>query len=123
MGLSYVDATGRERPARKVRDACAAACRDACSMNFNLDDRKQLHANYWQMTKEKKRQFIGQFVERTDKKRSTVTGVSRRTYSLFYYLPLRNKRFKVCKIFFTNTLGISSRPIRYYFQQQQIDMY
>lgn len=118
--MSYIDSTGRERPARTLRAACPVACRHECTLNFNSDDRKQLHANYWQMTNDKKRQFIGQFVERTGKKRLTVTGDSRRTYSLFYHLPLHNKRLKVCRIFFTNTLAITPFTIQHYFRKMDM---
>lgn len=118
MGMSYISSTGRERPARTIRDACPNTCRLECSLNFTKDDRKQLHANYWQMTNDKKHRFIGQFVERFAKKRFTVTdNNSRRTYSLFYYLPLRDKRLKVCKKFFVNTLSITQFNVQYYFQK------
>lgn len=118
MGMSYIDSTGRERPARTVRDACPVKCRHECSLNFSSNDRKQLHADYWQMTNDKKHKFIGQFVERTGKKRLTVSdNISRRNYSLFYYLPLRDKRLKVCKTFFINTLCITQFNVQYYFQK------
>lgn len=119
MGLNYIDSSGRERPARKVREPCSTTCRHECSLNFSTDIRKMLHTNYWQMTNDRKQLFIGKYVERIAKKRcTTLNEDSRRQFSLFYYLPLNDKRLKVCRTFFVNTLNISPFVVSFHFRKE-----
>lgn len=112
MGESYVDSRGKQRQARNIGDICPVKCHYECSLNFNSKERIRIHKSYWSLSIEEKKAFMLKYIKRIHVKRpTTINKQSRRSNTFCYYFTLRDKKLQVCKIFYLNTLGISSKVV------------
>lgn len=112
MGLSYIDSRGRSRKARTIGPTCPLTCHYECSLNFNNDERVQLHKYYWSLNNNEKKSFHFKYINKIHVKRKrSMEENSRRSNTFCYYFPLNNKSLQVCKIFYLKTLCISCRVI------------
>lgn len=117
-GQSYVDVTGKQHSERKViEETCPERCPFKCQFNFDLNDRQDIHKDFWSLTDEKKNFFYSKFVRKQYAARQrTPHKISRRVFSFLYFFDIgEGKRVQVCQKFFFNTLNISRRRIYYYF--------
>lgn len=108
-----MDKNGITRKGRAMRPPCSSTCPYDCGLNFNADERLQIFSNFWSLKNDEKKKFYIDFIEQIKPKRryTEQKNNSRRSCSFIYYLLLRNVKLQVCKVFFLNTLGISSAPI------------
>lgn len=120
MGMTYVDKKGITRKGRAIKPPCMPTCAYGCSLNFDDSARQQIFTHFWSLTKKEKENFYLQYILQVQPKRryTKEKNVSRRSCSFIYYLKLRDVNLQVCKIFFLNTLGVSSAPIYRTFSQK-----
>ncbi|KAF0746515.1 Uncharacterized protein FWK35_00025276, partial [Aphis craccivora] len=80
---------------------------------FTNDQRHEVFKLYWDLDKNAKTQFVTNYttVTATSRKR-TLEIQSRRNSSIEYYLLANNKRIRICKTMFLNTLSISDKLVR-----------
>lgn len=80
---------------------------------FTNDQRHEVFKLHWDLDKSAKTKFITNYtnVTATSQKR-TLEILSRRNSSIEYYLLANNKRIRICKTMFLNTLGISDKIVR-----------
>ena len=85
--------------------------------NAKIDNPKEIYDQFWEMSYDKRKQFLHARVSRLMKTRTTVTGMENEDYrskrfSTFVYSfinPRNEEIIKVCKSMFLNTLGYSIR--------------
>lgn len=109
MGVSYIDTKGRPKNGRSIGPSCPITCNSECSLNFDTNDRIRLFEYYWSLTKDEKRKFVRDNVEKINVIRKRVKYSSRRSTTYRYYFPIYGKRLKVCQVFFCNTLDMSAK--------------
>lgn len=105
----------RNRAERKIKPPCDKKCRLKCSQKFNEEERKNIFALFWELDDVgKQRQFIAHSMKRIKPLyiyvRTKGNRVRRRLNNAFYFYS-NNKKIRVCKLFFKNTLDINDRPI------------
>ena len=98
---------------RKIKESCNCALTDTrqCA-SFREDDRKSIFKKVWQdsTTWESRQTYISTLIDRrTVSRRRSAGGMSRRNYSLCYYLKKDGVRKPVCKKMFLSTTGIGER--------------
>lgn len=104
--------TGKIANARKMKPPYHLKCRLKCSQKLQEHDRQQIFSNYWNMgSLEKQRQFIASCIEKIQPKYQ-YTKENRRKFNSAFYFNIKGNKFRVCKLFFKNTLDINDRPIR-----------
>lgn len=107
-GMSYIDTRGCPQNARSIGPSCPITCSSECSLNFDKSERIRIFEHYWSMSKNEKALFFRNNVEKVDVKRKRSKFSTKRTGTYLYYFPFHDKRLKVCKVFFCNTLCISA---------------
>jgi len=85
-------------------------CR-CCDKKFTQQQRENILKSFWQISWQRKKDYIVSHVKRTTKKRLTAGTGSRRAFTLTYHLPNEVEIQKVCKKFFMNTLDIGESVI------------
>lgn len=100
--------------ARKMGPVCLDSCKLKCQIEFPFEERLTIFNNYWESGDlSLQRQFICKNMTKIEPKyRYVRVGSTRQNFNHAYYLPKDNKRIRVCKVFFMNTLGISDKTIR-----------
>lgn len=113
MGEAYVDSKGIQREARNIGDKCPVTCHYECTLNFGTHERTRIHKLYWSLNNDEKKTFMFKYINRIHVKRPTklASEPSRRSNTFCYYFALRDKHLQVCKKFYLNTLGISSKVV------------
>ncbi|XP_055846447.1 uncharacterized protein LOC129912278 [Episyrphus balteatus] len=114
-GEAYVmQSTNKIREERKVKEECSERCILKCPSNFNEDDRKNIFQSYWSTGDvNKQREFILKSMNIiTPKYRSTKNSEKPRDNNNAFFFSKNNKKLRVCKMFFRNTLDISDSKIR-----------
>ena len=83
------------------------SCKNKCNIKVNLEQRRKIHEEFWQLDANTRRNFIYHRVYRSNKNQSTIGHVSRRDSTFAYSLvhPESNEEISVCKVFFLTTLG------------------
>lgn len=111
--MTYMDKNGITRKGRAMRPPCSTTCPYYCRLNFDADERLKIFSNFWLLKNDEKKKFYIEFIDQIKpKRRYTIhKNNSRRSRSFIYYLLLDNVKLQVCKVFFLNTLGISSAPL------------
>ena len=113
-GKSYVTKKGVQKPAKIMKIACGYKCRNKCTCTYTHGDREELFHSFWKHADiNKQRQFTAKNTVKNPK-RLTTGRSNRRKSSLTWYIPSpndHNKKVKVCKTFFLNTLGISDNMV------------
>lgn len=85
-------------------------------MNFNSDERNQIHQQFWTLNRREKTDYYDEYVERFVPKRKRVKHDSRRLFSFRYYFKFHDRRLQVCQAFFLKTLDINKNNIYHYFK-------
>lgn len=112
-GQSYVSASSKIVAERKMGPPCKDKCRLKCSELISEDIRKGLFDNYWKMgSLMRQRDYIAMHMTDIVPKYQYKKVDSNRKLKNAFYLQVDNKKQRVCKTFFKNTLGINDRPIR-----------
>jgi hypothetical protein len=84
------------------------SCKKSCDKNLSITSRKSIHAQFWQLTYNERRNFLFNRVLRKPKERTrTDNDEAVRTVSFTYTLmnPSNSDVIQVCKPFFLTTLG------------------
>lgn len=112
----------RVKEARKIKPSCKDKCRFKCSEKVTEDERKSIFEAYWNLGDiAKQREFIHNCTtEIKPKYRYVREGGQRprRNYNAAFFLNFGDRRVRVCKLFFRNTLDINDRPIRTVFEKK-----
>jgi len=112
----------RVKEARKIKSPCKDKCRLKCTEKINEDERMSVFNAYWNLGNiAKQREFIHNCTTEIKPKYSYVREGGqrpRRNHSAAFFFNLGDRRIRVCKIFFRNTLAINDRPIRTAFEKK-----
>lgn len=119
-GQEYVSRNGKIRHKRVMGPICKSTCKLKCFEFFNESARKNIHSSFWQLADHTKQwEFINKFTQKLNKRRSTTESVSRRQFTIQYFLPTpaetQNQPFeprRVCLKAFLNTLSITDQFVR-----------
>ncbi|GFR83941.1 Lish domain-containing [Elysia marginata] len=107
MGQAYVTDTGREVPARKIREGCGSSCRLGCQEKFDQASREDLFQTFWGLEdKGQQRLYIARHVIKCDIARKRVEASDRRGFTLKYYFYNGKELSQVCRKFFVETLDV-----------------
>ena len=106
-GQAYITDTGREVPARKIREGCGSSCRLKCHENFDQESREDLFQTFWGLEdKGQQRLYIARHVIKCDVARKRVEASDRRGFTLRYYFYDGKELAQVCRKFFVETLDV-----------------
>ncbi|KAK3786283.1 hypothetical protein RRG08_018168 [Elysia crispata] len=106
-GQAYVTDTGREVPARRIREGCGSSCRLKCHENFDQESREDLFQTFWGLEdKGQQRLYIARHVIKCDVARKRVEASERRGFTLRYYFYDGKELAQVCRKFFVETLDV-----------------
>lgn len=87
-------------------------CRLRCYDKFSEDIRQKIFIAYWCLGNDSRQwDYIARYVRTLEKKVTTKSTGSRRTYSRKYFLPINNDKIQICKVMFLKTLSISERVV------------
>ncbi|KAL0840311.1 hypothetical protein ABMA28_015581 [Loxostege sticticalis] len=115
MGLQYTSSSSQQKivSERKMGPPCNSNCRLKCSNTISEESRSLAFKHYWDMgSLAKQRDFISKHISEINPKYQYKKLFNNRKNKHAFYLTINNKKNKVCKTFFKNTLGINDRPIR-----------
>ena len=112
-GQSYVSDTTKKVMTAKTVLPATCKCKFKCLQNVSEDVRKQINESYYEatMTFERKRDFICHHIDVAGTTKRF--GRKRKKQSRKFYLPVNNKRVRVCKSFFLKTLNIGKKVIEW----------
>ncbi|XP_075155322.1 uncharacterized protein LOC142228711 [Haematobia irritans] len=116
-GKSYESHTPdkKVRCERKIKPPCLESCKLKCTTKLNEEERKTIFSNFWNLANlEKQRQYIANNTEPIQPKYRYVRGNGTRKPRIMnnaFYFRLGEKKIRVCKLFFKNTLDINDRNI------------
>lgn len=105
-GKEYLSTKSVLVPAAQMKPPCKETCKLKCFTIPNGDRLKIFEAYYKIADYARQRDFINANTEKHRKATKTVGEISRRNFSMAYFLPLDGTKRKVCKPMFLNTLGI-----------------
>lgn len=112
----------RLKEARKMKSPCQDKCRLKCKEKMTEDERMSVFDAYWNLGDiAKQREFIHNCTTEVKPKYRYVREGGqrpRRNYNAAFFFNLGERRIRVCKIFFRNTLAINDRPIRTAFEKK-----
>lgn len=112
-GQSYVSASLKFVPERKIGPPCNEKCRIKCRELISEEIRQGLFDNYWKMgSLMRQRDYIAMHMTNIVPKYQYKKVDSNRKLKNAFYFHVDDKKQRVCKTFFKNTLGINDRPIR-----------
>jgi hypothetical protein len=121
-GQSYITGKGKLVSKREMKQSnCAEKkCRLKCHINIPEEKRGAIFEHYWNDLSSYQRQqdFLGSHMEVVNPKQKTVEGPSRRSKTAVYHFTVDSVRIKVCKHFFTQTLGETPDRIRYHMEKK-----
>lgn len=105
---------------RKARDmgptctniSCKKSSKRMCH-RFSDEDRLNIFNYFWStLNWDQKKMYVNMLVNKVPvKQRKTEASVSRRTYTLFYFLKLNGDPINVCKNMFLNTLSVGEAQV------------
>lgn len=112
-GQSYTSRTGKVVGARKMGPPCTDKCLQSCSDKFTENYRCELFTKYWALgSLQRQRDFLNSCIQQLNLSYRRVSAQKPRKPNCAFYLMNGDKKVRVCKTFFINTLGISERAIR-----------
>lgn len=112
LGKGYESYSGTKVNPRQMKPPCTEKCKLKCFAKITEEDRQQIFLAYWELGDlQKQRYFIASCLQTVQPKYRYVREDSHRSLNNAFYFNLREKKMRVCKIFFKNTLDISDRPI------------
>ena len=97
---------------KEVLKGCGPKCRRKCTEHLTEERRESINRQYWELSHERRGDWLFRVVREVGVKRKTVEEESRkvkRTKTYEYFLP-NNKRehIQVCQLFFLRTLGYTN---------------
>lgn len=121
-GKAYKTSRAKVVGQREIKDTCNDKCRLNCRAKVTMEEREYLFHEYWALGDVKRKwNYISNSMTTIKTKyryiREGGTGNQRRKKNAFHF-NLPNKKIRVCKTFFKNTLDISDRPIRTVMEKQ-----
>ena len=117
----YIGHKGKLYRSKKLKKGCEEGCRYKCHKNVSADMREKLFYLYWgfgDITLQ--RQMLFKYAHSKSTKQRTTTGMSRRSCTISWSLPLGLERVQVCKTFFLHTLNISDQMIKTALKKQLV---
>lgn len=115
LGQEYISANTNKQstPARQMRPPCSQKCRLKCIEKLD-DDKRQAHfKSFWALGDlQLQRMFVLSSMVTVTPKYKYSNAERPREPNKAYYLKDDNEKVRVCKTFFTNTLGITPKMIR-----------
>ncbi|KAG8313290.1 hypothetical protein J6590_108446 [Homalodisca vitripennis] len=100
--------------AKVMKPPCT--CRMKCSEAISEEERKSIFSSYWkeETSIDVKRQFVSSCIlclpTMTSRKRNLNSDKGKEN-TLYYHFSVNNKKIRVCKTFFLNTLSISNKVV------------
>ncbi|XP_074035418.1 uncharacterized protein [Leptinotarsa decemlineata] len=111
-GKSYKSRTNKTIEARKMRPPCSDKCVLSCSKNFPYEKRVQKFNEYWALgSLQRQRDYLYLCIEKLELKYRRISSCRPRKPNCCFYF-MNDKKIRICKTFFINTLGISERAVR-----------
>ncbi|KAL7636965.1 UNVERIFIED_CONTAM: hypothetical protein RMT77_012723 [Armadillidium vulgare] len=108
-----IEKTQVTREARKILPPCGEKCRLSCSKKFSDEERQNIFQEYWKMADlQRQRDFIAANMTTVQPRYRYQKEDSRRRLNTAFSFDRKGERTRVCKQFFTATLGISGRMVR-----------
>lgn len=110
-GQEYISRLGKKHEAKKVLPPCdSAKCKYKCTKNICDADRRELFQKFYRLCdKTLQREYLARNIERIEPKNEKV--YKKRQITCAYYFTTNNRKIRVCKLFFRNTLNISNNSI------------
>lgn len=119
-GESYVDAGGTSRMKRQVKPPCGASCHMKCFSKFTPEQRLGVHKAFWSLNDAQKIKFYNDHLSKKSIVRRKQGEIIRKhNFTVKYSLTIDDKRVKVCRIMFINTLDISVHRIYYFMSKDE----
>ncbi|KAJ8962148.1 hypothetical protein NQ318_018105 [Aromia moschata] len=107
-GLEYTSSSKKLWDHHVVQNADSSAMK-----KIPKDDRKIVFAEYWNLADlQRQRDFLLKNIETVAPRYQYKRVNSNRKSNHAFYFSIRDAKFRVCKLFFRSTLGITDRPIR-----------
>ena len=117
-GEEHQNSCGKTRSARHVHmeNTCTTNCAYHCVQTFSVEERQNVHKNFWSLNEEGKLSYYNIYTERVVKQRCRTAKQteSRRKFTFKYHLPMQGDKIQVCKKFFLSVLDISEKRISYF---------
>ncbi|XP_063395437.1 uncharacterized protein LOC134680272 [Cydia fagiglandana] len=108
-----MSASCKSFPGRSIKPFCTHNCKHKCSEQINEETRSALFNSFWQLADlYKQRAFISACMVDVQPKYRYTNAENPRSYNKAYYFTVENRRIRVCKLFFKNTLDITDRMIQ-----------
>lgn len=114
QGKSFINARGKEVPAKGLKEPCNEKCRLKCSSKFDENQRNKIFQKFWDLgDRQRQWEFVIRFTKKIPKRRQTTeTTKHDRKNTFFYFLPdSKTQNVKVCKTMFLNTISAGERII------------
>ncbi|CAH1107724.1 unnamed protein product [Psylliodes chrysocephalus] len=110
-GQEYISRLGKKHEAKKVLPPCdSAKCKYKCTKSICDADRRELFQKFYRLCdKTLQREYLARNIERIEPKNEKV--YKKRQITCAYYFTTNNRKIRVCKLFFRNTLNISNNSI------------
>lgn len=115
-GESYCSRDGSVRLARNVlKEPCPSTCRFGCTVQITDDERDLISKEFWSLPDLKaKRAYIIRHMEKIVPKcnRRRTNSPTRRALNCTCYFDVNDIKVYVCRLYFLNTLNVSTKMIR-----------
>lgn len=112
-GQEYINTAGKKVPKRELKNSCTN-CTLKCGNHIPEDERMKIFEYFWMLTDAEKSSFYANHIKELPCKSGKKT--SRRKFFREYSLPSKGICYRVCAVFFLNTLDISIKRIQSYFK-------
>lgn len=111
-GLNYINVKNNMTPGRTIKPHCTEGkCKFECK-NITDEQRMQIFKKYWALGELNLQwNFIGKSMEKSNVKYRRVKEQSTRGANYAYFFEVEGKKYRVCKLNFTATLGVSDKII------------
>lgn len=115
LGQPYTTSSKSKKEFEKkaMKPPCGEKCRLKCSTKYTEVDRQQIFDEYWAIGEvEKHRSFILSSMQTVAPRYRYQREGSHRKENQAFYFQKNDRKIRVCKLFFMNTLDINTRTIR-----------
>lgn len=113
-GKEYVSTSNKIVKEKTLGPACnVQKCIQKCSLKLSEEERSAIFNDFWNLGNvDRQREFVLHNLTTVEPKYRYRRENSNRKFNNAFYLSINNKKIRVCKEFFRNTLSISQRFIR-----------
>ncbi|XP_038063127.1 uncharacterized protein LOC119733829 [Patiria miniata] len=117
-GKAYISRGDKNQPAREMGPPCAGKnAWQKCTSHISSTERDAIFVQYWATgSYESQRDFIVQNVQEVPTGTCTCSKNkkgSRSKCAYVYHMPLNERKVRVCRRFFLNTLGVWQKTVGY----------